>query len=342
MVRSSMPMTPPDPTPPSPEETVRAEAFAWLSHVNSGEFDEESRREFEAWLARDEKHRREYERAAEFWRGLDGFAPRLMPQPAPSFPRSLRWAAGIRGLPVRGLLVRALAACALLFAVLVLGRGWAATETYRTVKGEHRSVTLADGSKIDLDTATELVVTLGLFERSVRMGRGEAVFTVAHESWRPFVVSAGTGWIRDVGTAFDVRIETGSVTVAVLDGEVSVGAGADADTEKRLLTANQAIGYDDAGTLSSIGQLDTRSLTAWRQGRLVFDSIPLREVLRQVMRYHNVDLVVEDPALASVLVSGAFATNDLKAFLLTLEATLPVRMEYGDDRHIRLVPYHNR
>ncbi len=309
---------------------ARQQALDWLISKDSGTWSYADQRAFEAWLVADPTHREEYEAARALWQTLEQFKPHIAAQREAA--RRYRGA----GPWYRSAWVPRLAlGIAGAFVVAMGLQRWnVTTASYATHKGERQTVTLADGSTILLNTDTALEVRFAGDRRAVAMRRGEAFFSVVHEAKRPFEVVAGGGRIRDLGTRFNVYAQPERVAVAVLDGEIDVTTGQ--TRTPQALKAGQSISYDNAGELSSIGPVDVPAISAWQAGKLFFHDRPLSEVLVQVARYHSVELVLADPELKTLKISGTFNTNSLPLFLRTLEAGFPVKAEVLDGRHIRL------
>ncbi|MGH8653820.1 MAG: FecR family protein [Gammaproteobacteria bacterium] len=200
----------------------------------------------------------------------------------------------------------------------------------RTAKGEQFPVTLADGSRVELNTDTELRVHLSYRERRVDLLRGEAFFTVQHDAARPFEITTAGGRIRDLGTRFDVYATPHQVTVD--EGKVEVTT---RPAHTATLSAGKQIAYTPEGALSPVTQAG-RNATAWRDGHLAFDLTPLAEVMAQIERYHPVKIVIADPSLQALRVTGRFQFRDLLLLLRTLEATFPLKAEPAKDGQIRL------
>jgi transmembrane sensor len=217
---------------------------------------------------------------------------------------------------------------------LCAGLFWPATEIYRTVKGGHTTVTLAEGSTIELgpDSEVKVSLSLGWRTRTLRLERGEALFTVAHDPDRPFEVTASGGLIRDIGTVFDVNVDDGQVSVAVIEGAVGIILGAEGIPYH--LDAGQRLSYRATGAVVSSGPANLEAVTAWRTGKLLFEDQPLAKVLSRISRYHDVEFDVTDPALAELKVSGAFEAKNLPVLLATIEATLPVKTKRISERRI--------
>lgn len=311
------------------DAAVSEQAAYWFARLRADDCSEGERRSFEAWLSESDAHCREYDRLLLMWEDLDGLKGQFQPAGVVSRPS----AAGrpLRGLSSFGWLP--LAAAVLLIAV---GIGWfgvdgTAVQSYGTVKGEQMSITLPDGSVAQLGTDTLLTVEMSAKLRKVRLEKGEALFTVAHEE-RPFEVAAGNGVIRDIGTQFDVRRDERRIAVAVLEGavEVRLGGTASGDAGATLaLSRGQQAFYSENG-LSAVSPADEKTVTAWRSGKLVFDGTPLADVVRELGRYHERRIVIADPALSALKVSGVFNANNLDGLLRVIPQVLPVQVEQAN------------
>lgn len=306
---------------PLPQSDAREQAAEWLARRNNGERSAGEQRAFLVWMNASAENRQAYAEAETLWenlRGLDGTAGRQLTEARAYLLYKRR----------RPALYRLTAAAAVL---LVAGLTWHIDplsylddQTYRTAQGQIRTIALADGSQLELDTASEARVHYSRREREIRLVRGRAAFTVIHGDPRPFEVFAGQVKIRDIGTQFDVRHGADGVAVAVLDGEVEV-AGKSDDTAVAL-RRGQRIGYAPDGAAGSVQVIDTDSYSAWREGKLVFRARPLSEVLAELGRYQPVRLTVTTPKVLDTQVSGVFPVDDLSQAMQTIAATLPVRI----------------
>lgn len=226
--------------------------------------------------------------------------------------------------------------------VLLMGlltAGWwyefrAETTHYATAMGERRSVTLADGSRVELNTSTRLAVHWSRWSRKVELESGEALFTVTHDPDHPFVVETGPLCIRDVGTRFDVRKQPENIAIAVLEGEVELEDERDMKTE-RLKAGDRSV-YRETTGLGPKERADAEQIEAWTQGRLVFKHTPLAEVAAELERYHPVRFVFAEPAVGREILSGTFDVGDLDPFLNAVGKILPVRAERSSDSLIVL------
>lgn len=302
-------------------DPVGEQAACWFARAQDAPHDKAVHAALQAWLAQHPSNRQEYERLAQLWRAAD-FIPRqhleALCQPEP-----------VRQLPRRRLLRQALAAGV---AVVALGLGWTGwqyqqlnhQDTLSTALGERRQVELPDGSQLELNSATQVQVMFSAGQRHVRLGAGEAMFIVAHDSDRPFVVSTAQGDVTVTGTRFDVRQDPNSTRVAVEQGSVKVQGAAES---LALLTAGQGSHIDAQGKVAAPYAIDANALTAWRQGKLVFDNAPLSDVVAEVSRYRARPLHVASGKAAALRLSSTFSTDDPDALLRALPSILPVRVK---------------
>ena len=192
-----------------------------------------------------------------------------------------------------------------------------------TLKGQPKPFVLDDGTHVLLDADSELIAQIGHTARRVTLLRGEARFSVLHDSSRPFEVTAGAGRIQDVGTTFDIETLTDATRVSVLEGRVAVLT-ARGQTQ---LVAGQAGGYDKAGELTPVSSFNPTT-TPGLEGTSHFERETLADVLERLARHHPVTFLFEDPHLRKLRVSGTFRTDDLNLFLRTLSAALPIESQY--------------
>jgi transmembrane sensor len=203
--------------------------------------------------------------------------------------------------------------------------------------GEGKTIALEDGSDIQLDVASRIAVSLGSKRRSVELQQGRAVFDVAHDAARPFVVEAGDGRVTAVGTRFEVQRENDGVVVTLAEGVVAVSrwdARDDSGRETRLLPGQQ-LRWSSQSAAWTMRPVDTKAALSWTRGRLIFRGTRLADVVAEVNRYSSRKLVLADPSLADLPVHGNFLAGDTGAVVTALKAVLPVRVD-ETGRKIRL------
>ncbi|MDO9048402.1 MAG: FecR family protein [Methylobacter sp.] len=306
----------------TPSGSLHELAVFWVTRLHSGDCTDEERHDFEAWLAQSEAHRIAHQEVAAFWEGLSQIEPLAAPQLAAARAYLRKTRQSRRTLTKKRL-------AGVLSLILITGFSplwwsWLSTDIYRTAKSESTSIQLSDGSRIDLNTDTELSVQYTWTTRSVKLERGEALFSIVHNPEQPFEVIAAGGRIQDIGTRFNIYRQADRVSVTVLEGEVSVAA-SQSSTVQNLIPGQQ-ISYDSTGQTSLVSPVDIDAVTAWQKGQLVFKGRPLSIVLEQLGRYHDTLLQVPDSRLQSLKVSGVFPTNNLSLALNTIAGALPIKV----------------
>jgi transmembrane sensor len=242
-------------------------------------------------------------------------------------------------------LIRAIAASVLLVAA---GSGtwhvWPAGPDYSTPVGGLASVPMTDGSKITLNTDSEVRVDLeNPAERRVELQKGEAFFEVAKDPNRPFVVTVAKKRVIAVGTAFSVRRNGNDVRVAITEGRIRIeDAGARsarrgvADGGVSTLDAGSVARATNAGVLIQEKPIpEIENDLSWRAGYLIFRDMVLADAVAEFNRYNTRKIVIEDPTVAATRVSGKFRSTQFEAFVRLLEEGFPIRAHAVDD-HIVL------
>ncbi len=202
--------------------------------------------------------------------------------------------------------------------------------SYATQRGQQLEITLPDGSRMRLDTATSVEVTFYRKHREVRLPEGQVVFQVKGDAARPFHVLAGPVRVTVVGTRFAVRNTPDvpgneGVRVAVEEGHVRV-AGLDGQ-ELRNLTAGQQVASDATGLLGAVASVDATGIAPWRDGRITFDNTPLVQALAELERYGHTGLIVRDEQVAALRLTGTFDPRRPANFMLALPKVLPVKLQ---------------
>ena len=305
------------------KDPVALAAATWFSR--RGNLDVQQQTEFVAWLAADAQHAHAYAQLQDSYRAARRIPAQVAARwavPAPSPRRPLL--RSLRVLPYA-------AAAMLLLSVGAGGYQWwqqqpTFSQAYATARGQRLAVALPDGSSMQLDTATQLHVTVYRQRREVRLAHGEALFQVQAKQGQPFDVLSGPLTVTVVGTQFSVRntvAHDGQLRVAVQHGQVRV---AGAQQEQVDLRAGQGVSSDAGGRLSAIASLAPGSVAPWRDGRITFDNVPLGAALAEFERYGDTGLAVRDPAVAQLRIGGSFSLAQLDRFAATLPQLLPVHV----------------
>lgn len=310
---------------PCGNETVREQAAQWFARSCDGVLAPEQQGELQRWLAEHPQHQAEFDLLGMLW-GAAGQVPRARLQ-------TLCQADPVSQLPRRRFVRQALAAGV---ATLALGLGWFGWQQHQlnfqdqvqTALGERRLLDLPDGSQLEVNGRTQLVVQFSAGQRHVQLREGEVMFSVAHDSQRPFVVSTGNGTVTVTGTRFDVRQDPEQTRVAVENGSVRVDG---RDASKALLTVGLGSHIDARGQVAAPYAVDAAAVTAWRKGKLVFDDAPLSEVVKEVSRYREQPLRVAPGKIAALRLSSTFNADDTDALLRALPSILPVAIKAHAD-----------
>lgn len=239
--------------------------------------------------------------------------------------------------------VRRSLAAALLILIAAIAGWWLSTngQVIETERGERREVALADGSVVQVDPETRLRVKYEAHARRVFFDRGRALFHVAKNPTRPFLVDAHETTVRAVGTAFAVERGARSIVVTVAEGQVAIlpanlPASMEA-TDRRtesgmhaLLSANEQVTVDRSGTVQPVRIVDSNQALAWADGKLVFKQVPVTEVIRQFNRYNRIQLTVTDPELAGQAINGVFNAAEPESFVAFLQTVAAVKVTRDD------------
>jgi transmembrane sensor len=318
---------------------VAEEAGLWDARLRAPDCSEADRARFAQWREADPSHRAAFERLQTMFAGLRSELSR-------ADLRSLRDAAlvtsGRRRRKLRiaaAASVAALAVAATLWTSLPDGlRVLKPAHSYVTGFGQRSTVTLQDGSSVELNAKTRIEVKFDSARRSVELLEGQALFRVARHAQRPFIVRAADREIVALGTAFDVRLDKRSVTVTLIEGKVSVDRAAfPAPAQKKLLMPGQQLLASFASG-DAVRPIDVAKVTGWREGRVFLEDLTLQEAIAEMNRYSPVQIAVSDPALAQLRVNGMFRTSEQEAFVAALEDYFPLDAQRRSDTEIVLTP----
>ena len=175
-------------------------------------------------------------------------------------------------------------------------------------------------------------------QRHLHLEKGQAQFSVAKDADRPFVVQAGNGAVRAVGTQFQVRIDAAAVKVTLLEGIVTVTAAAATSgggARNATLAAGEKLSFDQ-GRLWRVERADIEMAKGWTRGELVFEGLALAEMIQEMNRYSATKIVIDDVSLRDMPVSGAFYNHDQASLIQALELGWSLRAEYAPPTEIEL------
>ncbi len=308
------------------------------------------------WLAEDEDHRRAFSRMETLWGVLDLASEKdvaglsvadvavtapaaqavasdnvlsiLSPVREPRRKLSLGWISGIAAT-----LLAALVATNMMFSSGDVAPRERAT-LYQTTAGQQRVVNLADGSIVELNAGSAISVDYTESERSLTLERGQAIFTVAKNPKRPFVVKAGSGSVTAIGTVFNVRKTSADVEVHVLEGTVAVrpsiaASGRDDETVPgavALVTAGSQTSYSMRGVMSPVVMAEAQKDLAWRVGVLTMVDLPISDVIADLNRYLANEITIGDEAVGAMRFTGTVYPDQVQAWLEGLQEGYPIEV----------------
>jgi len=315
---------------PHPRREVVAEACEWFVEFRSGDELPGTRDRFDKWLRQSPENIQAYLEVATAWSDLPTQDPRgrldidalvararssrngevLLPFPSKSV--SATRSDTPRRVP------QTLAACVLVLAIFAGALTWLLTGvTYATGIGEQRTIRLSDSSLVDLNACSRIKIHFSRNVRTVELLQGQALFHVAKDAQRPFIVQSDGMTVRAVGTEFDVYRKPSGTVVTVLEGQVAVTGGARTrDENPNLLPATTVISAGEQLTVTPVvrtrkpHRADVTAATAWTQRLFVFEETPLTDVAEEFNRYSPRQLIIEDPELARRTISGTYSSSD--------------------------------
>jgi ferric-dicitrate binding protein FerR (iron transport regulator) len=344
-------------------DQVYQEACEWFVEFRSGDLDDAGRRRFDLWARKSPEHLAAYLEIAAIWSEGSALDPDLKWDPKTLIAQAAADATNVVPLTDRSRTANAstvvsntpselapdkldaqqsrpgkssprwfrvaasIAAVGLIVGTTIWYQNFR-MPIYATTFGEQRSITLMDGSVIDINSRSKIRVRFSAQERDVDLLEGQALFHVAKNPARPFLVSTATTQVRAVGTEFDVYQKQGGTVVSVVEGRVAVqlrsglpqvtAAHQDQSGARQPGSRGNAAIFLAAGeqvlvTTKAMHRADHPNIaiaTSWTQHQLEFESASLSEVAEEFNRYNERQLVIDDPTLYDFHISGVFSSSD--------------------------------
>jgi transmembrane sensor len=323
-------------------------AALWTVRLAEGELPHE-RELFEEWLQLDEANRTAWKRTQRGWAAFDDSAGDELLEAIRRHARAAR--------PIGMERWSRFAAAAALFLIVVTGsliasragmfghgseriatssstQGPSAPIYYATARELPRLVTLPDGSRMTLDAGTRVAAVFRPDRRNLEILGGRAFFAVKHDSSRPFVVHARNLQIMAIGTRFDVRLAGSETSVTLVEGRLSVKS-ASAPKPLRMSAGQQLTVIGGASPMLSRADVD--DATRWQQGFETFDDETLAQAAAELNRYPGERIVISDPKVAALRVTGMFRAGDPERFARTLEEIYPVHVVRNGKHDLEIV-----
>ena len=326
---------------------IDAAAAEWAARLDRGVLSPEEDARLEAWLAGDSRRAGAFGKARAvslYSERARALGPQFDPQAflaKDTFPAKSSLSKTKAFSPARRRMLWGTAAAAGIGGAVLAGYSLtAAGEDYTTRRGEMRVVPLADGSVVNLNTESRIRVLYTAARRTIHLERGEALFDVAKDAARPFVVHAGDTQVTAVGTSFSVlRLADAPVQVLVSEGVVEVD-GARSRAAVRL-SANMRAVAPLIGTAAdgvpvirtaAVAPVEIERAVAWREGRIAFEGQTLAEAVRDFQRYSDTRIVIDDPSIAGEEVTGLFQATDPVGFAQAVATSFGWHAEVGENQ----------
>jgi transmembrane sensor len=307
------------------------QAAAWIARLRAPDVGAGDYEAFALWLAGSIERRQAFDAMADLWTDLAVL--NALPVAPPERPRRRwlpalpRWSWGAIGAACAGLLV----------AVLLLVPGEEpGQQRMSSAVGAHEALSLADGSRVELNTDSSLTVRFDDTVRRLEIERGEAFFEVASDPDRPFRVSCGAAEAVAVGTAFNLRCDTDVARLTVTEGRVRFGYAG--DRQGPIVEAGEHLLLDLATGEHRRDDDAYTAAVAWREWNLVFEDTPLIQVITELQRYTDTPIRITDSATASLRVSGVFDVRRAESVVEALAGSLPIEARRSQAGQILLVP----
>lgn len=341
----------PQPVDPNLLQTASKQASEWFVQLSSGTITPEQQQAFAQWLAQSPTHQQAWHDTQIIWQGFEQLSnadiAELKTNTLPAaidpvllntklFKLNLSTGSEVSTSPMRTAVdvsqdcinkrffapsrYAFSAVILLLVAMFFKQPFWYAD--YYTSTVESKQITLSDGSTVELDADSVISVDYTNNRRQVKLYHGEAFFTVAADTARPFAVLAGETEIQALGTAFDVNHDGDDIQVTVFEHAVRVTAN---NEQIDKLSSGNAVSFK-YNHLGKIIPQNLATIDSWRQHRLIFEDKKLGEVVKALNRYRRMPIIMFGSEAKNLPVTGLFDTHDTDTALQTIEETLAVKI----------------
>ena len=309
-------------------DAITEAAAQWCMRLHEPDCTLRERDAFAVWLNANPLHATEYEAVLDIWDVSEH-----LPRPAPAEARVI--APARHRSPWQRFAVAA--AIILVAAPVAAFSGWQlgwVPNAYERYQADSRAqtVTLPDGSQVELNLGTQLTFSNYKDQRRVTLSKGEAFFKVSHDAAHPFLVQAAEGRVRVTGTQFNVWLYEDQVRVTLLEGSVLVTSNKNFSGDGLRLEPGMQARYKAGDNAAQISQVPANSPDlAWRNGKLVLDNLSLADALPLINRYLDTPLSLADSATGRLRIGGVFNTREISHLVSTLPKVLPVYLSLSPD-----------
>lgn len=303
---------------------------------------------FTCWLNENSQHQYVYDQMKQAWSNSALLTEEDILQPHESVDVSVKSSSSNRTLFQRFFWPAALSSCALML-VFVSVLHFTSTnqvselvqknkhanqsQLYKTKIGETKRITLADKSTIALASGSEVLVSYTAESRNIALKKGEALFTVAKQKSRPFIVSYRGRIAQAIGTAFNVKESQGDMHIQVLEGTVRVATIANSPLSNKVLNAGQAIAITQNGSMSDVFNHTNHEKMDWQKGRLSYVNASLASVVYDISRFVPLHIYIQDKSVADMRFTGNIKLDSIEQWFADLPNIFPLNIQqYGDTK----------
>lgn len=306
---------------------IEERAAEFLQRQRFWDWRDDDQKEFNAWFAESTLHQAAFLRLKGNAERVERFAALRLLSTASTK------ADGRQSMFSRRFFLPALSAASLAgliaagLTMMMHGRTPPPDRTFSTDIGEHASLRFADRTEVQLNTDTALRYRMTTADRIVWLQKGEAFFSVTHDSRHPFVVYADGHRITDLGTEFLVRDNRDYLKVALVKGRAQISADDKGQQIATLGPGDEAIATAGGMKITKRTSADLDRDLAWRHGKIVFDQTPLSQAVGEFNRYSRTKMVIVDPGISDLKIGGEFASDNVGDFLAFVQSVLKVHVE---------------
>tara|TARA_R110000744_G_scaffold67191_5_gene137068 strand:+ start:121 stop:1173 length:1053 start_codon:yes stop_codon:yes gene_type:complete len=329
---------------PNDIEKIKREASDWIARIERDELTTAEKAELNNWLVISPEHEKQLIRLSQLWDTMSEIGERSSIEEQSTRKLEKRTFFGhlfTQFTYKTAVLASLIIAIPFLFYLQTMLENTSKNGQYFTQIGEQKNIILTDGSEILLNTNSMVEVSYSREQRNITLLHGEANFGVAPDKSRPFTVKAGSGDIRALGTNFSVRLDGNLVNVLISHGTVRVRAKEKLNEVPKtdqtgyrsrnevIVGAGNNVVFDDY-EVESVERESDKSIAKklyWRKGFLSFDDEPLSDVIAELSRYTNLNIVIADASIQSMKVGGFYPIDNLETVFTTLELNLGLKVK---------------
>jgi transmembrane sensor len=339
-------------------DTIDHEAADWLAKLDGGNLSTEERHALKVWLSQDPEHAQALKSLSSIWSDMDILlndcpgSSKVKTTSLFSLMFGTKWLS-----PTLAAICLGFIAVFVWMTVPVNQPAKIETSFYATKVGVQKLEKFSDGSSAHLNTDSIMETEFSGSSRIVRLLRGEAMFDVAHDPARPFIVYVGNSKVKAIGTKFIIRLTSESIVVTVTEGKVQLSKRSEeasstlsdqdeASQEQEVIVVSKGEEVevndkivDDTNTVPRPKEVNSDELDqriSWMSGQLVFKNERLEQVIAEISRYVPARIIIDDPELKDVRISGRFEIGDTDALLEAIEVSFNVQADHVDEQIIHL------